>query len=314
MARHLPSLLALRAFEAAGRHGSFSKAADELFVTQSAISHRIRLLERHIGQILFKRLGRGVELTRSGAEYLAGVTASFDQLEDATRRIKIDRARTLSVNAPPSFAMLWLASHLPSFAMQHPLLDVRLTTSWQIVDFSRDEIDVAIRIGARYAPHDGIVSVSGQPLVTGGALDAVELAQETLLAVCSPQLLQRLSNPRDLRNQVALCTSTRPEIWTTWLDAVGVSQLGPVETKTFGHFFLTIEAALNSLGIAVVPIHLVIRELASGTLVALFDEGVPSNATYYLVSRVEKTPNGDVQLFRDWLMAEVKKQEHFWRA
>ena len=308
MARHLPSLLALRAFEAAGRLGSFSKAADELFITQSAVSHRIRLLEGYVGQVLFKRLGRGVELTLSGAEYLARVSDGFDQLEEATRQIRIDQARTLSVNAPPSFAMLWLVPHLPSFAMQHPLLDVRLTTSWQTVDFSQGEIDVAIRLGARDASHEGIVSSSGQPIVTGGALNVVELAQERLLAVCTPQLLARtpLSCVNDLKSQVALCTSTRPEIWATWLGAIGASKLGPADTKTFGHFFLTIEAALNGQGVAVVPTHLVTRELASGTLVSPFGQTVPSNSTYYFVSRIEKTPNNDVRSFRDWLMAEVK--------
>ncbi|MBM3585632.1 MAG: transcriptional regulator GcvA [Alphaproteobacteria bacterium] len=293
MARRLPPLNALRAFEAAGRHLSFTKAAAELHVTHAAISHQVRALEEHLGVPLFRRLTRAVKLTEAGRHLLPVLSDSLDAMAVAVRRVGGEgETGNLTVSLTPAFAARWLVPRLGGFQEAHPDIDVRLAPSVALVDFARDDVDLAIRYG-----RGAWSGVKSELLVT---LDTVP--------VCSPALLdgaRPLREPADLRNHVLLHDDVG-ENWRRWLVAVGVEGVDPSRGPKFGDENLMIQAAIQGQGVAVSESAIVAADIAAGRLVKPFDISLPSGAGYYLVYPAVAAGRRAVKTFRDWILAEAR--------
>jgi len=259
--RRLPPLNALRAFEAAARLGSFKDAATELAVTHGAISRHIRLLEDWLGPpALFRRLNRRVVLTPTGAALLAETGPALDRLSAAAERHQARGGKpppaVLRVNALATFSLRWLLPRLGQFRDRHPEIEVRLSTSNEPVDALSEPYDLIIRGGP-----DTFYGFTCHPFLT-----------ERRLPVCGPALLERspLNDVTDLRFHTLIHTSTLPRVWPDWLAAAGTPDLEPVASLTLDHFYLTLQAALDGLGVAMGPTVLVADDLAAGRLVAPF--------------------------------------------
>ncbi|MBN8899564.1 MAG: LysR family transcriptional regulator, partial [Rhodospirillales bacterium] len=246
----------LRAFEAAARLGSFKAAAGELGVTHGAISQQVRLLEDWLHAPLFERHNRRVVLTPAARAYLAEIGPAFDRIAAATARYGQDDGAVLRVNAPASFALRWLVPRLAGFRERHPGIRVRLETSNQPLEALPEAYDVVIRGGP-----DTFYGYATRPFLA-----------ERRLPVCSPALLARypLHVPDDLRQHTLLHTLSLPRLWTDWLDAAGVPGLMPAAALTLDHFYLTLQAALDGIGVAMGPTALVADDLAAQRLVAPF--------------------------------------------
>jgi LysR family transcriptional regulator, glycine cleavage system transcriptional activator len=290
--RRLPPLNAVRAFEAAARHGSFKDAAAELGVTHGAVSRHVALLEDWLGPpALFQRLNRRVVLTPTGGALLDEVRPALDRIAGAARRHR-DRhgeapAAVLRVNALATFSLRWLLPRLAIFRMQHPEIEVRLTTSNDPVDALQEPYDVIIR---------------GGPDTFGGFTARLFLT-ERRLPVCSPTLLARcnLTDPGDLGQHTLLHVATMPRLWNDWLLVAGVAGLDPATSLTFDHFYLTVQAALDGLGVAMGPTALVADDLAAGRLVAPFpDVSLPARSYHaYVADPGSRDPA--ITVFCDWL-------------
>ena len=240
MSTRLPSLNGLRAFEAAARHLSFTQAASELNVTQTAISHQIRRLEEELGLRLFVRQNRALELTPEARDYLPGVRAAFNDLRLATDRLlRKDDGHVLTVSTLASLAAKWLLPRLSAFQEAHPGIDVRITTSPSLVDFQRDNVDAAIRYGRGQWP----------------GVRADWLMADELFPVCSPALVngnKPLQCPQDLKDHVLLHTSnTNSDDWRLWLTAAGLpTDISKQPGVTFDLMFMTVQAAIDGIGVA----------------------------------------------------------------
>ena len=241
MIARLPSLNGLRAFEAAARHLSFTVAASELNVTQTAISHQIRRLEEELGIRLFVRKNRALALTPEARDYLPGIRAAFDDLRLATERLlRKENDRVLTVSTLASLAAKWLLPRLTAFQEAHPGIDVRITTSTSLVDFQRDDVDAAIRYGRGQWP----------------GLRADWLMADQLFPVCSPALLtgsRPLRRPDDLANHVLLTTSAgASDDWRLWLTAAGLpTDISTQPGLTFDLTLMTVQAAIDGIGVAI---------------------------------------------------------------
>jgi LysR family glycine cleavage system transcriptional activator len=298
MNRRLPPLNALRAFEAAARHLSFTKAADELHVTQAAISHQVRSLEEYLGIQLFRRQNRAVLLTDAAQLSLPRLREAFDQLAEAVESMGASNPENLlTVSVTPSFAAKWLVPRLDGFRKARPDLEVRLDASTQLVDFGRDNVDVAIRYGAGRYP--GLVSE--------------QLMDVEVSPVCSPQLLKGehpLETPGDLRWHRLLHTdwsSQRGEEpdWRMWLLAAGVRDIDWAKGPQFNDWMLAMQAAIEGQGVVLGRSALVANDLAAGRLVRPFNVSVPGKFAYYLVYPESAVKRARVAAFRDWLTAEA---------
>ncbi len=293
MGRRLPPLNAVRAFEAAARHLSFTRAADELNVTQAAISHQVKALEERLGVRLFRRLNRALELTRAGETYLPRVTAALDALAEATDAIRAaEDGRQLTVSVLPSFAAKWLMPRLRSLWRSHPDLDVKIVASDALADFDVDGTDVAIRYG------------SGQ----GAGLRADLLFHEELFPVCSPALLDGpipLACPADLCRHTLLHELMEVD-WMTWLKAAGVTGVPVRRGPVFSHSSMVLDAAASGLGVALGRSALVNDDLTAGRLVRPFALSVPARAAYFLMCPEESSSLPKVATFRAWLLKEAR--------
>ncbi|KIG07527.1 transcriptional regulator GcvA [Caballeronia concitans] len=292
MKRDLPSLNALRAFEAAGRLGSFKSAAAELHVTQGAVSQQVRLLEAWLGASLFERRNRRVVLTAAAEAYLAEIGPLFEQLAQATARYGLSKAvpRTLSVNAPATFALRWLVPRLAGFRAAHVDIDVNVETSNEPLEALKEGYDVIIRGGP-----DTFYGYSMKPFLS-----------EERLPVCSPALLQRvpLRTPADLHRHTMLHTSSLPRLWPDWLTKANVPGLRPNAVVTFDHFYLTLQGAIDGIGVAMGPTALVADDLAAGRLVMPF-EGPRLPSRVYCTYIPEAKPADEVvTLFCAWLQGQ----------
>src|SRR5437762_3125201 len=265
--RPLPPLDFLRGFEAAARHLSFTRAAAELFVTQSAISRQIQALEEFIGVPLFERKHKALALTEPGQAYLRTVGPVLDQLRDATRRLREARTgHVLTVTTTVSFASMWLVPRLARFRKAHPSVDVRIAASHEVADLEREGIDLAIRDCA----------------INRAPADAVYLVGEHLAPVCSPAYLKEakrarrpLATPADLRHHILLYlhdpTGRWPWLsWATWTEAMGMEALDPAGTLTFDQYDQVIQAALHGQGIALGRMTLVDSLIKQKKLALLF--------------------------------------------
>ncbi len=295
----LPSLNGLRAFEAAARHLSFTKAAEELNVTQTAISHQIKRLEEELGLRLFVRQNRALTLTNEGREYLPGIRAAFQDLRLATERLKRrENENVLIVSTLTSLAAKWLMPRLSKFQELHPSIDVRVTTSTALVDFARDGVDVGIRYGLGQWP----------------GLRSDWLMADELFPVCSPALLEGdrpLRNVDDLADHTLLHTSDAYEDdWRVWLTAAGKPvNLSHHPGLTFDLIFMTVQAAIDGLGVAMGRTAYVETDIAKGRLVVPFDLVIPSAAGFYLVCPEANADQPKIAAFRDWLKASANRDK-----
>jgi LysR family glycine cleavage system transcriptional activator len=296
MTARLPSLNGLRAFEAAARHLSFTQAAAELNVTQTAISHQIKRLEQELGIRLFVRQNRALTLTPKAAEYLPGIRAAFNDLRLATDRLlRREDDHVLTVSTLASLAAKWLLPRLSTFQEAHPGIDVRITTSTSLVDFQRDNVDAAIRYGR------------GQ----WQGLRADWLMADELFPVCSPSLLKGekpLRCPEDLRDHVLLHTSNaNSDDWRLWLTAAGLpADLSKQPGITFDLIFMTIQAAIDGIGVAMGRTSYVQDDIAKGRLVVPFKIAPPADAGFYLVSPQARTDSPKLAAFRQWVVGSTQ--------
>ncbi len=292
MVRRLPSLNALRAFEAAARHLSFTKAAQELSVTQAAVSHQVKALEERLGIKLFHRRNRALLLSEAGQAYLPPLREAFDMLAAATERVLArESSGALTVSALSSFAATWLVPRLKRFRELHADIEVRLTASDHLVDFAREDVDIAIRYGSGEWP----------------GLRADRFLTEDIFPVCSPGLLagaHPLKAPGDLRHHTLLHEDMR-ESWRMWLLAAGVEDVDAYRGPGFSHSNLVIRAAVDGQGVALGRSALVVAELEAGTLVRPFRFSLPAEFAYYVVCPEANAEGPKERAFRDWLLSET---------
>ena len=287
MRSHLPPLNSLLAFEAAARHLSFTKAADELFVTHGAVSKQIKGLEIYLSVPLFIRQHKKLLLSDDGKHYLPKIFNALQAISQASDEIKSRNMRdqALAINVLPSLTMNWLIPRMEEFRARYPHLYVDLSIGDFKVDFDVRHYDIAIR-SATSAPKN---------------MNYIKLMDEDLCLVCAPQLATQLKKIADINKVTLLKNTTRPQLWQSWSEAVGVNLIAG---KTFGveHFYMLSQAAVNGMGIALIPRFFIEEQLADGSLVIPFKAPFDSPYSYYLL-----TPKSDnlplkVQIFIDWLL------------
>lgn len=294
-----PPLTALRAFEAAARHLSFARAAEELNVTPAALSFQIKSLEQHLGQPVFKRLNRAVELTEAGRTLAPGATEGFDRLTIAWRTTRrLADTTSLSVTAGPAFTAKWLAPRLYEFARLHPEIDLRFSATLRILDFERDDVDVAIRFG--YGPDKGLY--------------ALPIRKEWMTPVMTPEMAERFPDPADLRHATLLFDDSTnflnpPCDWPTWFRAVGID-FTPTHGIHFNQADHAVDGALAGLGVALGRRAMVLKDLADGRLVAPYGVAIQGQAGFRFVCRKGAETQPQIAAFRDWVLAEVDKTAH----
>ncbi len=299
----LPPLNALRAFEAAGRCGSMSAAAEELAVTPAAVSHQIKTLEDYFGFPMFIRSVRSIRLTERGAALMPYLSEGLESWTEGCRKLVAeDSDRPLVISSAPVFAGKWLVRRLSEFNDLHPQITVRLDGSLSVVDFAKDEVDAAIRFGT--GPYSD--------------LHADALVNEDVAPVCSPALLERpveLRQPADLARCTLLhvdwyaAAGTQPD-WAMWLKAAGVEDIEASRGPVFTSDSLAVEAAINGGGVALVSEFLVRQDLDRGRLVKPFDLVLPSNHWYWFVCPKDSMERPKVRAFRDWLVDAIVGESH----
>lgn len=289
--RLLPSTSALAAFESVARLGSFSSAADELSLTQGAISRQISGLEDQLGILLFERSSRGVQLTEAGRAYAKAIGAALAQIRTASLQAMTKRhGDTLNLAMLPTFGTRWLLPRIPRFVSAHPEITLNFATRIGIFDFEQDGLDVAIHIG--------------QPNWPGA--ECTFLMDEMVAPVCSPEFLRQnpVAKPEDLAGLPLLHMASRPGAWTHFFEALGVQGV-PAPGMRFEQFASVAQACSAGLGVALMPLFLIEAELQSGTLVEAYPQQVRSPSSYYLVAPVTRMDLKPVALFRAWLIEEV---------
>ena len=287
----LPPLNAVRAFEVAGRRLSITLAAQELYVTPGAVSRQIRALEDDLGVQLLVRGHRQVTLTQAGEDYHRVVTKVMDMLSEATAQVSGRQKRTrLKVRAYTTFALRWLIPRLSSFHAANAEVEVLLTASLDPVDFRKDDIDGAIRIGDARWP----------------AARAFRLMPNVLVPVCSPAVAEQVREPADLRSQVLLHSIARADDWSYWLASAGVDDRVDARSgMTYESSAMAYTAAIEGQGFAIAQRFLVESELAKGTLVQPFSQVVDmGDFTYYLVTPAGRRESVSMKTFREWLLAQ----------
>lgn len=292
MAYRLPPLTTLRLFEASGRHLSFKRAAEELNLTPSAVSHGIQTLEDWLGVPLFVRGNRTLALTEAGSAYLQPVGAALEALARATDAVPGRRpAGRLHVSSAPSFALCWLIPRLPAFQERYPDISVSLDTAHRVLAFPRDGVDLGIRLGR--APWPDLVSV--------------KLLDEVLVPVCAPALAARIHSVADLARVPLLHVASVSEDWEAWLAAAGhAGALDVSRGLRFDALRYAADAAAQGLGVTIGRRPTLDAMIASGALVPVLDP-VPAQTAWWLVEAPESAGRADIAAFRTWLLAEMAK-------
>jgi LysR family transcriptional regulator, glycine cleavage system transcriptional activator len=292
MRPRLPSLNALKAFEAAARHESFTRAAEELCVTQGAVSHQVKALEGELAVKLFNRERQRLIITEAGRDYLAVVRDALDRIAAGTERLlQRQSAGVLTVSTSPDFAAKWLVHRLGHFAEAHAGIDLRVSATLHHVDFAREEVDLAVRHGDGNWP----------------GLDAVRLGAERLFAVCSPKLLssrRRFGRPADILKFPLIHLDSRSD-WEKWLRGVGIDDASITHGPVLNRASMVIDAAINGQGIALARTTLAAWDLINGRLVTPFPESLPVSKTYWIVCPKATAALPKIATFRDWLLAEA---------
>lgn len=294
MARRTYPLNALRAFEASARHLSFVTAAEELNVTPAAVSHQVKKLEEYLGVQLFRRLPRGLLLADTGQMLWPELRDVFQRLDKAMERVLETQARgALTISVAPVFAVKWLLPRLQEFDALHPDIDVRMSTSLELIDFGRDAFDAAIRLGSGQYP----------------GLNAEMLFTEFVTPMCSPRLLEDdppLETPDDLRRYVLLhddSMSFDPHApdWPTWLDAAGAHQVDASRGPHFGQPDHAMQAAIDGVGVVLGWRNLAADDVSAGRVVVPFELELPLGSAFYFVYPMAYSVRQKVVAFRNWL-------------
>ncbi|BDX04054.1 MAG: LysR substrate-binding domain-containing protein [Marinomonas sp.] len=301
MRRYIPSSTALKCFEASVRHLSFTKAAEELHLTQSAVSRQIRNLEEFLSRDLFIRLNKRLVLTGTGAAYYKEVVPLLDGMENACLRMlhREDEKTTLTISALPTLASYWLMPLLAEFQLAHPQFQIKVRSLDDAAKIDPESIDIILHYGGDHWPR----AISHQ------------LMKEKVIAVCSPALLERIGADRALDKMTDawrvedvtafpfLHLSSRINAWPDWMVAQGLES-GSFAGASFAHFHMLLEAAKNSMGIAIMPTILAQRSIQNGELVAPFGSAVITPHEYLLSYPADKADLEQVVIFRDWLLAK----------
>jgi LysR family glycine cleavage system transcriptional activator len=300
MRRKIPSLQALACFDAAARHQSYTRAAQELALTQGAVSRQLTALEEFVGVALFKRTRHGVTLTERGRDYAAQVALRLQALEQDTLDVMSTqgRASVLHLAAVPTFATRWLIPRLPDLKQQQPELTVHIETRTRPFLFADTPFDAALFAG------------TPEQVTQWAGTQAVKLFDETVLPVCAPSWLQGQNSlsPEAIAALPLLQQSTRMDAWRQWFDAQGVSAVQALSGARFELFSMTAAAAVQGLGVALVPRILIEQELARGDLVVACDRPMTHARAYYLVHPVRDDPSPVTQVFLDWLIQVVQNR------
>ncbi len=292
-------LNALRAFEAAARHLSFARAADELHVTPAAVSHQVKNLEDYLATPLFHRLPRGLRLLEAGRALSAELHDVFGRLDRAVERAKtVDAQGALTISVAPMFAVKWLLPRLGSFEVHHPEIDVRMSSSLGLVDFQRDDFDAAIRLG--HGQYPGLISEL--------------LFDEFVTPMCSPSLLDEgppLVAPKDLLSRVLLHDDSmsfdpKAPTWKEWLKAAGTQTKGAVRGPRFGQPDHALQAALDGAGVVLGWCNLAADDLNAGRLVAPLELRLPLGSAFYLVYPEACGERPKVLALRNWILEEIR--------
>ena len=289
----LPSLHALHVFEIAARLGSFTKAAAELNVTQTAVSHQIKQLEGELDALLFRRSGRGLSLTPAGQAWQAELSPLFGRLREANAKLRarVGQDRPLvSLTTLPSFGARWLVPRLGGFLTEHPEVDLRISTSAEVVDFTLEPIDVGIRFGT--GPYRGLL--------------AEKLFEDSFIVVASPERAKRLTRTRDLAGETLL-KDDHEDAWSRWFAAHGLAPAG-VRYHQLMDSGLLVEAAVRGQGIGLARWSLIQDELSAGRLSWVFPKLAPLSVghAYHLVGLRETFRRREVAAFRSWLRAQMR--------
>lgn len=291
MGRALPPLNALRAFEAAARHGSFVAAADELSVTPAAISHQVKSLEDRLGVALFRRLARGLALTAEGEALLPDLRDAFDRMAMALDRIgRQAGGKVLTISLVTTFLLAWLVPRLHRFQTGNPDIEVRMTTARHNVDFGREDIDAAVRFADR--PEDGLY--------------AKKLFNDVLTPLAGRRYRDRLKTFDDLRKVPLIDTAFQPE-WPIWLGAMGLDTLTPRRSLAFDSTKIAVEAAIEGAGVAIGPPNLFREEIEAGRLFQPFPQLVESGKAWWFVCPVATADRPKIKAFRAWLDEELER-------
>ncbi|MCU0867525.1 MAG: transcriptional regulator GcvA [Planctomycetes bacterium] len=293
MTRSLPATAALQAFESAAFHLSFTRAAEELHVTQGAISRQIQSLEEHLGAELFVRERQRIRLSPAGEHYLQHVRSAFDRLEAAALELRTLRrgGGVLQLAILPTYGTRWLIPRFPSFVQRHPDVQVNFTTRLQPFDFAGEDLDAAIHYGENHWP--------------GARLDL--LMDEEVVLVCSPGYRKKakLDTPADLRRAVLLQMATRPQAFEHWLREKGIAGVDGRRGPRFEHHQMVLQAAIAGLGLAVLPTFACDEELAQGKVVEAFaDSRLATGKGYYFAYPERRALLPALRAFRGWLLGE----------
>ncbi len=297
--RRLPSLDLLKGFESAARHLNFTHAADELYLTQSAVSRQIQTLEGSLGVRLFVRQRRGLALTPEGARLREAVQSALGQVREAIESLAPRNApRGITLTSTMAFSSLWLIPRLGKFQQMHPDVDVRIAANDRVLDLDREHIDVSVRY---------VTNASPPP-------DGRFLFREEIVPICSPGLLERtgkpLERPEDLRHHVLLRLEdpANPALWlswNTWFEAAGVRRVKPAGSIAFNYFDQLMRAALAGHGVALGRLPLIQEFLDEGSVIAPFGARMVSQRSYWLLIAPTARGKPEVQRFADWLAAEA---------
>ncbi len=293
MPRRLPPLNTLRSFEAAARYESFTRAAEELHVTQSAVSQQVRALETELGVKLFGRERQRLKITPAGRDYLIVIREALDHIGAGTERLmQRQNASVLTVSTSLDFAAKWLVHRLARFAAAHPGIDLRVSATMHTVDFAREDIDVAVRHGDGNWP----------------GLEATRLCAEQIFAICSPKLLtgrNRLRRPADVLKWPILRLEDQSKAWERWFALAGVVAPEQLPGPVLNRASMLIDAAIDGQGIALARTTLAAWDLISGRIVRPFDLSWRPADTYWIVSPKATAKVAKIGRFRDWLLAEA---------
>ncbi|RZL87219.1 MAG: LysR family transcriptional regulator [Variovorax sp.] len=291
----LPPLELLRSFEAAARTLSFTQAAEELFLTQSAVSRQIQQLESAVGVLLFERRHRALALTEAGYVLQRAVVESLERLRDATARLRATPGlRQVAITCTPGFASFWLIPRLARFTADHPLVDVRLSAKLEVLDLERHRLDIAVRF---------------VPIERGSG---PALFEESVIPLCAPQVAASLRVPADLVEHTLL-TIDAPQYgdpptidWEPWLQVMGLTELRMKATLRFTQYTDAVGAAVAGQGVVIGRMPLLRELVESGRLVAPFGEGAASHRGYFIETSRRAATNPDAQDFVRWLRAEAE--------
>ncbi len=298
--RRLPPLNMLRAFEAAARLESVTRAAQELSVTQSAVSHQIKALEAWLGVTLVQRVGRKLALTDLGAAYLPGLSDAFERMAQATARLeRLTRRHTLSVNSTSTLASQWLIPRLSAFCAQVPAVDVQLVTTASLTEFDPAAFDISIRCFTPDELHKTQIRPAWRGVTCGAFLP------DQLTPVCSPAWLAANTpgpkTPADLAHYTLLHSRSNPQAWPDWLEDAQVQHLQGKNELVFDHIHLAVQGAIQGLGIGLGNPHFLVDELASGLLVMPFAERVTDKKSYHWILSPQAAQRPEAVAFCEWL-------------